>query len=121
MSKDITLDNLGMGALKEQFGVELQKVLDNIADPNTDAKKARKITIDVTIKPNEKRNIATMTLQARSSLVPSGAIETDIYIDRDKDGQVVAEELHGQVPGQTSINDFIDKAQPETSKISVIK
>lgn len=117
----LSLDNIGLGALKEQFGIELQKVLENISDPNTDAKKARKVTISVTLKPNEKRNIAMMSLQAKCSLVPSGAIETEIYIDRDKNGEVIAEELHGQLPGQMKMEFPPNATATGDSKISIVK
>ncbi|MEK3974512.1 MULTISPECIES: RusA family crossover junction endodeoxyribonuclease [unclassified Psychrobacillus] len=36
----------------------MQIALDNIADPNTDHKKARKVTVSLTRKANEKRNLA---------------------------------------------------------------
>lgn len=36
----------------------MQIALDNIADPNTDHKKVRKVTVSLTRKANEKRNLA---------------------------------------------------------------
>ncbi|HHN8468142.1 hypothetical protein [Clostridioides difficile] len=38
----IALEKFAGGVLKEKFNTELQKVLDNIADPNTDFKKNKK-------------------------------------------------------------------------------
>ena len=34
-SEKVTLDNLGFGAAAEMFQAELEKVIFNIADPNT--------------------------------------------------------------------------------------
>lgn len=100
------LSEIAKGALEEQFEAEFQNVLKNIADPNTDAKKQRKITITLTLKPNEKRNIAEMNFQTKSALVPSLPVESNIYIDKDKAGKMVAEELNGQLPGQMSYEDL---------------
>lgn len=78
------LNQIAKGALEEQFEAEFRTLLKNIADPNTDPKKARKITITLTIKPNEKRNIADMSFQTKAILIPSMAIEFNIYIEKDK-------------------------------------
>ncbi|MEK5479915.1 hypothetical protein NYE70_23755 [Paenibacillus sp. FSL R5-0407] len=52
-SVEIKLESLADGSISERFNQELQKVLINIADPNTEAKTTRKINISLTIKPNE--------------------------------------------------------------------
>ena len=46
-----TLTEIGRGAAVERFDLELQKVLDNIQDPNTDPKKARSVFLKFTITP----------------------------------------------------------------------
>lgn len=96
----LTISNLAKGALVEQFEDELEKVLDNIVDPNTDPKKARKIQITFEIKPNDKRNMADIKFQTKSSLVPVNTVSTAIIIDKDKDGNVAAAELCQEVYGQ---------------------
>lgn len=100
------LGEIAKGALEEQFEAEFQNVLKNIADPNTDPKKARKVTITLTLKPNEKRNIAGMSFQTKTTLVPSKAIESNICIDKDKNGNMIAQELNGQIPGQVSVEEL---------------
>jgi len=99
------LSEIAHGALEEQFEVEFQELLKNIADLNTDAKKARKITVTLTVKPNEKRNIADIEFQTKTTLVPSKPISTNICIDKDRTGKMIAEELNGQIPGQLSMED----------------
>lgn len=49
MDKTIRLDlsAIGEGGLQEKVDKELEKVFDNILDPNTDTKTARKLTINV--------------------------------------------------------------------------
>ena len=62
MQQGVTLDTLGGGALSELFTAELNRVLANIADPNTDEKAKRSISINVTLKPNRDRDIADVEL-----------------------------------------------------------
>ena len=50
----LSLANLGGGAAVEKFDTELQKVLDNIADPNTVENAGREVTLKVKIKPKER-------------------------------------------------------------------
>lgn len=100
----LSMSNMARGALSEQFEVELEKVLENIVDPNTDAKKTRKITISMEFKPNDKRNMAQIKCQAKSSLVPANTVETAILINKGKDS-IVAAELGQETYGQMEIQD----------------
>ena len=60
----LTLENLGNGAAVELFDEALEKVLKNIMDPNTDPKAERSITMKVTFKPDENRDMAPVTLRS---------------------------------------------------------
>lgn len=71
----ISLDNIAHGAAKEAFEYELQKVMANIADPNTDAKAKRKITLEFTYSPTEDRAAATVAIQCKSKLAPNKEAE----------------------------------------------
>lgn len=68
----------------ERFDYELQKVLDNIIDPNTEATAAREITLTVKIKPDENREMihTEMTVKSKmaglTSVVSMGIIGKDI-------------------------------------------
>ena len=98
--------NLAKGALIEQAEGEIQKVIDNIADPNTDCKKARKVTITLTFKPiDESRELATIDIQTKSSVVPYDSVRTNICLGKDNEGNVIAEEYtKGTIAGQTAID-----------------
>jgi hypothetical protein len=113
MEKSFNLAELAKGALLERFNMELTKILQNIADPNTEPKKARKIQITLTLKPNERRNVASVSVQAKSTLVPTKPIETEIVIDRDNEGKVVASEFYGGIPGQVNIDDYEEDENPK--------
>lgn len=101
----INFDTLAGGALKERLNVELEKVLENIADPNTKDTKARKLTINISFKPNKQRDLAEVSIEAKSLLAPAMPSETKIVIDRDlESGKVVAAEFKNQIPGQVEIS-----------------
>lgn len=116
----LTIANLAKGALVEQFEVELEKVLDNILDPNTEAKKARKITMTLEIKPNEQRNMADIKFHTKSNLIPANAVSTAILINKDGQGNVAAAELGQEVYGQLKIDEKGD-IQETGSKVSYIR
>lgn len=103
MSK-LKLAEMAEGAFMEQFESELKKVLANIADPNTEPKKVRKIILTATIKADEERDIATFEVQSKSMLVPAKPLSTRIIIDKDIDGTVVGAELKSGQKGQTYID-----------------
>lgn len=91
---------LASGAIQEQINIELTKVMSNIIDPNTDAKSARKLTITLTLKPDENRNIVSVSAQAKSNLAPIKPISTSLMVDADKNGKPVATELTKNDPNQ---------------------
>jgi uncharacterized protein YuzE len=100
MPSKLNLAEMAQGAFMEQFHRELNQVLTNIADPNTDPKKARKITLTMTLKPDENREVVTVETQSKSTLVPPKPLGTTIIIDRDNDGSVVGAELKSGQKGQ---------------------
>lgn len=65
---DVTLDTLKGGAAIELWNYEFAKVLDNIADLNTDADAVRRVTLTVDIKPSDDRDAASYNLKAASKL-----------------------------------------------------
>lgn len=109
----IKLDTLAGGAVAEKFNLELEKVLANCMDPNTDFKKARKITLNVTIKPNEERDETGVQFEVKSTIAPSKPVETRMIIGLDEDLKVQAAEYQkGQLPGQTEA-----VSDPETGEV----
>ena len=103
----LELRNLAGGAVQERFNDEMQEVLNNIIDPNTDPKKTRKLTLDITIKPNEERDLAMIEFAVKKTLAPAKSIGSTIIIDRDVRGKAVAAETIKSLPGQMKIDDVI--------------
>lgn len=98
----LTLDNIGEGVAGELFQRELDKVLDNILDINTDPKKVRSITLKITIRPNEDRNLGNIYVEAASNIVPNNGYASQVFMGRDK-GQPVC--IEHKKPKQLALFD----------------
>lgn len=114
---EINLMDFADGAVAERFNLELRKVLDNIADPNTDPKKVRKVTLTVSLKADDKRDIASVGIVAKSTIVPAKDIETKIVLDYDTKGNVIGQELKSGAKGQTFMDVDGDMATDTGEKI----
>lgn len=90
---NIDFNTLSGGALAEKLNIELQKLAANILDPNTEAKATRSVTVKITIKPNEKRQIGESDISVTSAPAPAKAIPTSFIFDWDRDGKAVMKEL----------------------------
>lgn len=96
----LTSANLHGGAALEALDYEIQNVLQNICDPNTEPAKMRSATLVIKFKPNKERNIATILFQASSNLAPAEALETSAFIGKDASGRAVANEVNTPEPEQ---------------------
>lgn len=100
------MEQFAQGAFTVQVNRELETVMNNISDPNTDATAKRKITVTIELKPNEQRDFVTTSVTARSSLAPALGAVTAINIGKNlKTGKVEAQEIGNQIPGQMSIDE----------------
>jgi len=94
----VTLENLADGAAAELFQSELDKVLRNIQDPNTDATAVRKVTLEVTFSPDEEREMGDVRVKATSRLAGLKGAETRVFFGRHA-GQLVATEWNPKQAG----------------------
>ncbi|WP_242691043.1 replication terminator protein [Cytobacillus praedii] len=104
MPNIIDLNTFADGALSERANVELQKILENIHDPNTDAKKARKLTLTITLSADDKRDVVLTNVVAKSTLAPAKPIESKLIMDMDNKGKITGAELKSGLKGQTYID-----------------
>jgi len=104
---EINLATLGGGAAVEKFQEELQRVVANILDPNTNPKAKRKITLTVTIIPSHERGSGDVLIEAKSTLEPSMGYATRAYFGQQY-GQPVAYEDN---PQQVTIDQFIESTK----------
>jgi hypothetical protein len=115
--REINVLEMAKGAILEQIEGETTKIMSNILDPNTDPKKARKMTITLTFKANEGREVVVCEAQAKSNLAPIRAIETSFYVGEDKDGQPIAQEVTKFDPNQETM--FVDEDEKVTNVLKL--
>lgn len=85
----LNLLNIGKGSALEIFDHNLAKVIENIADVNTDPEATRTITLKITFKPFKDRSGAETKVDARATLAPVKAVESSIFLAR-SNGEVRA-------------------------------
>lgn len=100
MDNMINLEKFAGGALAEKFNVGLKEVLENIADPNTEATKKRKLTLELTFESDEERELSMVDIVVKTKLQPNMPVATKIIIDKDGNGGIVASEYKNQLKGQ---------------------
>jgi len=76
----LSLDNVKGGAAIELFNMELQAILDDIADPNKQPDAAREVNLKMVIKPDEEGNIGNVGLQVKSKLAPVAPVFTKVVL-----------------------------------------
>ena len=101
---------MAQGAIMEQVNVEVGRIVDNILDVNTEAKKKRTLTLTVDFVPSADRSQVAISATAKSKLLPNNAVQTTIYVGADTTtGEIQAVEMVPQVPGQQSFDDSIQE------------
>lgn len=93
------------GAIKERVDYEVGRVLDNILDVNTKATAKRKITVTLELIPDDDRIGIRVNSTAKSTLVPTNPIVTNLYVTAARStGEMAVVEMVPQVPGQTAMD-----------------
>lgn len=103
-TEEISLFDLLNGGVKELAELNLRRVLDNILDVNTDAKKARSLTVKFTFQPNDDRNCVNVDIAVDCKTVPIRAVATTLDIGEEM-GQSIAVERPQYTPGQLRLGE----------------
>lgn len=115
--KHINLEQFAGGKLSVQLNKALEKITENVQDPNTDAQKVRKINVSISFRPNDERNFVATTVETKLSLAPELGATTALSMGRDlRTGEVEAVEIFNQISGQMNVDDVIDQEEDETPK-----
>ena len=115
--KHINLETFASGAFTTQVNRALEEVTNNIQDPNKDATAKRKITVSIELKPNEQRNFVATGVVTKTTLAPALGAVTAISMGKNlKTGEVEAQEIGNQIPGQMSMEE-IEEAEVETVEV----
>lgn len=101
------LTTLGGGVAVERFAEELERVIGNIMDPNTDAKAKRSIQLKVTIKPTKDRDFGHLEVSCESKLAPVVSYGTRAYFGRHGQQLLAFEDD----PRQVTLEDFIKSGE----------
>lgn len=91
--------DLANGAIKERVDVEMGRVVRNILDINTKATTPRKITVTLTLTPDEARQHVEVAAEAKATLAPMVPVRTSLAVGTEN-GKQMAVELTPQIPGQ---------------------
>ncbi len=79
---ELDLSNLLNGEIVDEFGAELQIVADDIMDPNKKAATKRKVVLEVTILPNETRDVCTTSIQVYSQTPKYNPKSTVLFVGK---------------------------------------
>jgi hypothetical protein len=105
MSKNFSIESLADGAIAEQINSSIEKVLENISDPNTPYKTKRKLNIVLVFDADESREMSEVGVTIKPVLAPATATKTRIIIDRDNKGKIVGAEYKRQIAGQVEVDE----------------
>lgn len=114
----VSLDQIMGGGLSEQFGKAFDRVIENLADPNTSFKEARKITIELKFTQNEVRDDVSCAVSVKEKLAAQAPMQTAFMVGKNlKTGEMYAEEYgrHNHLKGQTTFDDM--NVDPDTGEV----
>lgn len=114
----VSLEQVMGGGLQEQFSKAFDRVIENLSDPNTPFKEARKITIELKFNQNEGRDDVSCAVSVKEKLAAQAPMNTAFMVGKNlKTGEIYAEEYgrHNRLKGQTTFEDM--KVNPETGEV----
>ena len=99
---------MARGAIQERADYEMTGLLNNILDPNTSATAARKLTITLTLKPDDTRQNIAVSCVAKSTLAATSPVTTALYV---ADENTIVE-MVPQIPSQMAVDGAEQDAPP---------
>ena len=114
----VSLEQMVGGALQEQFTKAFDRVVDNLSDPNTSFKEARKIIIELKFTQNEARDDVSCAVSVKEKLAAQAPMQTAFMVGKNlKTGEMYAEEYgrHNHLKGQITVDDL--DVDPETGEV----
>ena len=85
--------SMARGAFEERVDYEMDKVIQNILDPNTKATAKRKITLTIELTPDDERRTIGVSVTAKSTLAATNPVATALYVTSDGNGELVVAEM----------------------------
>lgn len=93
MDRHLKLSTLAGGVAEELFQNELDRVLNNLDDPNTDHKAARSITLSFVFHTDEERRVSNVAIRSSSKLAGVKSRSTVIFLGRQQGVMTAVEQL----------------------------
>lgn len=87
-----SLSDLMDGGVEERFNDALAKVWENVYDPNTEARRARKVIMKVKIIPNERRDSCDFRVDIAPKLAPPATLSQTVMLNLGMNGEIIATE-----------------------------
>lgn len=114
----INLATMCGGTLQEKFETALNEVAENLLNPNTPYKPARKISIELKFTQNETRDDLHCEINVGTKLAPQSGILTSFDIGKNlRTGQIEMEEYGKQTAGQMRMDDKNLKIDESTGEV----
>lgn len=105
----MTLATICDGAVQERIERALEKISENILDPNTEPDKKRSLTVTLTMKPNkDDREDIMVEATVNMKLAADAGIKTQFYLNKNLESGAIniMECARGQIKGQLSFKDL---------------
>lgn len=100
--RHFNLETFAGGELSRQINRDIEAVMRNVVDPNTDVKAKRKITVTIEFKPNEQRNFITTNVNSKPTLAPALGAVTALGVPQDlTSGAIDVAEIGSKMPEAT--------------------
>ena len=107
---------MARGAIMERVDYAMPEIIKNIMDPNTKATEARKLTLELTFKPDDTRQNIPFNCVVKTRLAATNPITSMLYV-ADEDTIV---EMVPQIPGQQAIDGTEQEAPPVLKVIKAV-
>lgn len=119
---NLPVDQLVGGGFSEKLQTEMEKVFENIHDPNTKAKDKRVLTAKITLSPDEDREFVQLDMDFTTKLAPVEGLSTRVLTEKDLATNTIgAYEFMSNQRGQTYIDDDGDLKADNGEPVDVIE